>query len=94
MLPTKTPTSIKIYNVLNPDVLYNVSTFAENGTIVSFSYAFNGGKYGVRVWYDVYGWGDSAGYLTVGNSSGYVVGAVDVSYAGSTITINGTDIGP
>lgn len=46
------------------------------------------------MWYDVYGWGDSAGFLNINSQAAYTAATTEVSINGGQLVINGADISP
>ena len=57
-----------------------------------FNFDFKAGKYGVKVWYDQYGWGDCTSFVTVMSQVVYTAGSIDASYNGGSVVVNGADI--
>jgi len=55
----------------------------------------NTGKYGLRLYDDVYGWYSTttASFLTVSKSGVYSVTTIQTSFNGGAVTVTGSDIG-
>jgi hypothetical protein len=55
------PEKIEIYSLSNPNFIYKVSSWTNSTTQFSFTVTLNSGKYGFKIYDDLYGW-----YTTTG----------------------------
>lgn len=92
-LATVNPASISMFNVLNPTKLYDVPSWSYNAAAIEFTTTLNAGKYGFKVWFVGYGWGN-CGEITVTAATAYTAPSVQSSLLGGRITVQGSDISP
>lgn len=91
-LSTKTPASISVYNVLNPNALSPITSWTYSGTFINFNYNFDAGKYGFVLVYADYGIGNCVNQLQVTAATTYTNTNADVSLFGGQMVVSGTDI--
>lgn len=63
ILSSTNPANISIYNTLNPNKLYPISSWAYNGSGIVFTYNFPAGAYGFKLWYTSVGWATCSAVL-------------------------------
>lgn len=96
VLPTTIPELVQIYSLTNPEYIYHVSNWSINSTQLNFSVTLNTGKYGFRLFDDVYGWYSftTNTILSVSKSSStYTLLTTRTSFNGGSLTITGDYIG-
>lgn len=88
------PSKVYVYNILNEDELTEIPSgdLLLNSPYVEFPYTFRTGKYGIKVWYDAYGWGEVSAFFTVAASADFTASATTSSYLGGQITVSGAFI--
>jgi hypothetical protein len=52
----------------------------------------NSGKYGFKLYDDIYGWFTCSGYITVANSGIYSIQNISTSFNGGVFTVTGENI--
>ncbi len=96
VLPTIIPEILQLYSLTNSLFIYNVSTWVENSTQLSFNVTLNSGKYGFTLFDDLYGWYSvtSTTFLSVSKSpTAYTVTPISTSFNGGVVTVTGDNIG-
>ncbi len=95
VLGTTLPEKIELHSLTNPDYVYNVASWTNTSSQLSFSVTLNSGKYGFKLYDDVYGWYDATSALiTVSKSAtAYTVATTQTSFNGGVLTITGNNIG-
>ena len=63
-----------------------------DGSDIVFDYTFKAGKYGIKAWYDDYGWASVSGEVDVSAPAAYTASTTQSSYLGGQITITGDHI--
>ena len=61
---------------------------------MNFNFVFKAGKYGFKVYYSTYGFGDISDTISVSAPATYTATPTDSSYAGGRIVVSGADISP
>lgn len=94
-LATIAPETIQIYSLTNLGYVYDVATWTNTSSQISFSVTLNSGKYGFRLYDDVYGWYSTSAttVLSVSKSGTYTVSPIETSFNGGLITVTGNNIG-
>jgi hypothetical protein len=95
ILGTIIPEKVYIYSISNPDFIYTVTSWTNSSTQLSFNVTLNSGKYGFKLYDDLYGWYNTANVvLSVSKSStSYTISNTQTSFNGGVFTINGDYIG-
>lgn len=93
-LATVSPQNMYVYNVLNPNKIYAISTWIYDGRFIQFDYSFKAGRYSLKAWYDGYGWGSCSSVINVNPATPFTVTNTQVSIAGGRIAVVGGDISP
>ena len=78
----------------NSNYVYPVTNYTNSSTTITFSVNLGSGKYGFRLYDDVYGYYRCVSTLTVSaDLTNYTVANSSVSFNGDTVTIQGANIG-
>lgn len=96
ILGSTVPEIIELYSLSNPNFVYKVSSWSNSSTLLSFNVTLSSGKYGFRLFDDLYGWYSltSNTFLSVNKSSTpYSVTNTQTSFNGGVFKINGDYIG-
>ncbi len=62
--------------------------------MISINHSFKAGRYGCKLYYNVYGWADSPDYIDVSAPGVYTASVTASSYLGGRITVTGNEISP
>lgn len=76
--------------------MYNVATWSNTSSNLTFSVTLNSGRYGFRLYDDVYGWYQTSNtsFLNVTKAGTYSINStVNTSFNGGLLTIDGSNIG-
>ena len=95
-LPTTVPELVQIYSLTNSEYVYQVANWSQNSTQLNFNVTLNTGKYGFKLYDDVYGWYSltTNTVLSVSKSSStYTLSTTQTSFNGGSITVVGDYIG-
>lgn len=96
ILGSTVPEIIELYSLSNPNYVYKVSSWSNSSTLLSFNVTLSSGKYGLRLFDDLYGWYSltSNTFLSVNKSSTpYSVTNTQTSFNGGVFKITGDYIG-
>jgi hypothetical protein len=95
-LPAVLPEKIQLYSLSNPDFVVDVASWTNSSTVLSFSVTLNSGKYGFRLYDDLYGWYSMTATTVLSvakSSSAYSISATQTSFNGGVVTVTGDYIG-
>lgn len=56
ILPSTLPESIELYSLSNPNFVYTITSWTNSSTLLSFNVTLSSGKYGFRLYDELYGW--------------------------------------
>lgn len=92
------PELVQIYSLSNPSVAFNVPTFTNSTSVITFNVTLNSGMYGFRLFDEIYGWYNSSGALlnvTQSNTTTYTTSdpVTPTSFNGGVVNITGDYIG-
>lgn len=89
------PEIVQLYSLSDPVWVKNVTELSYNTTKIEFSVKLNSGKYGLRLFDDVYGWFSTTAQtvINVASSGAYTAANKVVSFNGGEVTVIGNNIG-
>lgn len=96
ILTTVVPEMIEVYSLTNPNFVYEVNSWSNSSSILKFNVTLASGKYGLRLFDDLYGWYSltSNSFISVSKSSApYSVANTQTSFNGGVFNIAGNYIG-
>ncbi len=95
LLNSTNPEIVQIYSLSNPNYVYNVASWTNTAGQISFTATLNSGKYGFKLFDDVYGWyTTTSAILTVSKSAtAYTATNTKTSFNGGVFTVTGDNIG-
>lgn len=96
LLGNTVPEIVQVYSLSNPDFVYNITSVTNSSTLLNFNLNLNSGKYGFRMFDDLYGWYSftDGTFLSVSKSSTpYTISKTLTSFNGGLLTVTGDNIG-
>lgn len=79
---------------MDSNKLYPVTNWTYSGSIITFSYDFPAGSYGIKVWVPGYGWASCSQFINVVANDTYNATSASSSIVGGVLTISGFAISP
>lgn len=92
---TVQPETVQLYSLSDPTWVHNLTEWTYNTTKIEFSVKLNSGRYGLRLFDDVYGWYSTTvqTVLNVASSGAYTVATKVTSFNGGYVTVTGNNVG-
>jgi len=90
--PSAEPEIVQVYSISNPDSIQTITAPTFGASTIDFDVTLKSGRYGFKLYDDVYGWYTSGDFIDVSKTGAYTVADFTTSFNGGQVVVSGADI--